>query len=82
MDIDEVNEEELMREVKTQEESSDLINKKYKIIKKIGNGSFGNIYKGMNILTTQYDDYYKKLAEYNKAYDEKIKGFDAIISNN
>lgn len=55
MDIDEENIEELMeREVKTQEESRDLINKKYKIIKKIGNGSFGNIYKGMNILTTQY----------------------------
>jgi len=55
MDIDEENIEELMeREVKTQEESTDLINKKYKIIKKIGNGSFGNIYKGMNILTTQY----------------------------
>ena len=54
MDIDEENNEELIREVKTQEESRDLINKKYKIIKKIGNGSFGNIYKGMNILTTQY----------------------------
>lgn len=55
MEIDEENIEELMeREVKTQEESTDLINKKYKIIKKIGNGSFGNIYKGMNILTTQY----------------------------
>jgi len=34
MDIDEENIEELMeREVKTQEESRDLINKKYKIIK-------------------------------------------------
>ena len=32
----------------------DLINKKYKIINKIGQGSFGSIYKGQNIRTNEY----------------------------
>jgi serine/threonine protein kinase len=33
---------------------SDLVNKKYKLIKKIGEGSFGSIYKGQNLRTNEY----------------------------
>ena len=32
----------------------ELINKKYKLIEKIGNGTFGTIYKGQNIRTNEY----------------------------
>ena len=32
----------------------EIINKKYKIINKIGEGSFGLIYKGQNIRTNEY----------------------------
>lgn len=32
----------------------DIVNNKYKIIEKIGNGSFGSIYKGENIRTGEY----------------------------
>jgi serine/threonine protein kinase len=31
-----------------------IINKKYKLIEKIGEGSFGLIYKGQNIRTGEY----------------------------
>ena len=31
-----------------------LINNKYKIIEKIGEGSFGSIYKGENIRTNEF----------------------------
>jgi serine/threonine protein kinase len=32
----------------------EIINKKYKLIEKIGEGSFGSIYKGQNIRTNEY----------------------------
>ena len=33
---------------------TDVVNKKYKIINKIGGGSFGEIYKGQNIRTSEF----------------------------
>ena len=61
---------------------NDIINNKYKIISKIGEGSFGSIFKGINIRTNEYVAIKVELIESNTKLLKNESKIYQYLSNN